>query len=221
MSRRSRFVQPRRRRAASAPPTVDDVTAEIEKLLQTESGLQLVPVMGTAAQEWLAPRMWSAGYKQLFEDEYARNSLVCGGGLVDLPPSSYRQRLRGEPMLLYDARRLRYAAFASLLHSCVSCVRAGAHHARVRTHARSQSLLRLAIAVLTLIAPASLVVPQAAARRDGHRAARQQPAALVSVAAGALHHLFQLGIGAHPARGGEAASAGQPAHDPKLPSHDA
>ena len=170
MSRRSRFVQPRRRRATSAPPTVDDVAAEIETILHAESGLHLVPVMGTAAQQWLAPRMWSAGYKQLFEDEYARNSLVCGGGLVDLPPSSYRQRLRGEPMLLYDARRLRYAAFASLLHSCVSCVRAGAHHARVRTHARSQSLLRLAIAVLTLIAPASLVVPQAARRDEMARA---------------------------------------------------
>ena len=33
MSRRSRFVQPRRRRATSAAPTVDDVAAEIETML--------------------------------------------------------------------------------------------------------------------------------------------------------------------------------------------
>ena len=66
MSRRSRFVQPRRRRAASAPPTVDDLHAELETLLQAQSDLQLVPVMGTAAQEWLAPRMWSADYEQLY-----------------------------------------------------------------------------------------------------------------------------------------------------------
>ena len=104
------------RRADSEPPTLDDVAAALQLPLEADGGVLFAPAFGTAAQEWLAPRMWSADYKQLFADEYARNSLLCGGGLVDLPPSSYRQRLKGELMLAYDARRLRYAASASLLH---------------------------------------------------------------------------------------------------------
>ena len=52
---------------------------------------------------WLPGRLWP----QLFELEYEVNKLACGGGGYELPPSSYRARLKGERAERYDSRRRR------------------------------------------------------------------------------------------------------------------
>lgn len=63
--------------------------------------------MGTAAQQRFALLLWLPDYTRLFEEEIEQNLQLSGGGLLNLPPSSYRQRLTGEPQVRYDARRRR------------------------------------------------------------------------------------------------------------------
>ena len=62
---------------------------------EADAGSRLAPLMGTAAQQQFALLLWLPDYTRLFEEELEQNLQLSGGGLLNLPPSSYRQRLTG------------------------------------------------------------------------------------------------------------------------------
>lgn len=53
----------------------------------------------------IAPLLWAPSYAPLFEREMLDSVAACGPGYA-VQPSSYRTRLHGERMLLYDAKLL-------------------------------------------------------------------------------------------------------------------
>ena len=63
---------------------------------------------GRTGLQQIAQLLWiGPDYNDLFELEFELNSSAIGGGGYQLPPSTYRVRLRGERAILYDARRRR------------------------------------------------------------------------------------------------------------------
>ena len=62
------------------------------------------PWNGSGGLEQIAMLLWLPCYERLFQMEFQVNEEECGAGYV-LTPTSYRQRLKGEPMQAYDARR--------------------------------------------------------------------------------------------------------------------
>jgi hypothetical protein len=67
-----------------------------------------VMLKGTARLLELAPKMWTHDYRALFQAEFEENEAhLASMGVKDtaLPPSSYRQRLRGDAACQYDDRQ--------------------------------------------------------------------------------------------------------------------
>ena len=105
---RRRFVLPRRRREAPTP--IDDAAAAADNM--TEAAVD-GPVDGPIARLWhgscglkqIALDLWAPDYSVLFEAEFTINELACGGSGYNLPPTTYRTRLKGEAAERYDWRR--------------------------------------------------------------------------------------------------------------------
>ena len=98
--RRRRFTAVRRRGAPAAQ--VENIPADVLPVA-APSWSQLWH--GTAGLQQIAQLLWLPSYDELFELEFEVNSAACGGGGFALPPSTYRQRLRGESAQRYDHRR--------------------------------------------------------------------------------------------------------------------
>lgn len=110
MGRRQYFVPIRRRRAAIDDATKNPGAAEAVELKMEEapgSASSEWISNGTAGLDFFAPRMWRSAYESLFIEEHEHNIRAAGGqSMPQLPPSTYRKRLKGESALRYDWRRL-------------------------------------------------------------------------------------------------------------------
>jgi len=105
---RRRWDPPRRRRKSSSAPDQGETT-ELMELCDRQFHLDIeancgIDWHGTKGLEQIASMMWAKDYSILFEKEYEYNSRACGGGGYDLPPSTYRARLKGEAAESYDWR---------------------------------------------------------------------------------------------------------------------
>jgi hypothetical protein len=105
---RRRWDPPRRRRKSSSAPDQGETT-ELMELCDRKFHLDIeadcgIDWHGTKGLEQIASMMWAKDYSILFEKEYEYNSRACGGGGYDLPPSTYRARLKGEAAESYDWR---------------------------------------------------------------------------------------------------------------------
>ena len=60
---------------------------------------------GTQGLQLIAQQLWASDYSELFQDEFEFNLLACGFGGYELPPSTYRARLKGEAAERYDCLR--------------------------------------------------------------------------------------------------------------------
>ena len=84
---------------------------------------------GPAGLAQIAQLLWLPSYDRLFELELELNEQACGGGggLLQLPPTTYRARLSGERAQRYDSRRQRQRRdeLAIALHAnnlCIFCI---------------------------------------------------------------------------------------------------
>ena len=103
---RRRFAPPRRRRETDHTARVDELHERGEAdAAQAASARALRLWHGTAGLQHIAQSMWSADYTALFEAEYELNLLACGAAGYQLPPSTYRARLKGEAAERYDWRQ--------------------------------------------------------------------------------------------------------------------
>ena len=107
---RRRFSLPRRRRKSSSAldqgkttelMELSDSEAQFHHDVEADCGIDW---HGTKGLEQIASMMWAKDYSVLFEKEYEYNLRACGGGGYDLPPSTYRARLKGEAAESYDWR---------------------------------------------------------------------------------------------------------------------
>ena len=60
---------------------------------------------GAHGLKQIALLLWSSDYSYVFDEEYNINLNACGGGGYELPPNTYRARLKGEAAERYDWRR--------------------------------------------------------------------------------------------------------------------
>ena len=51
--------------------------------------------------------LWQSSYDELFALELEHNRALCGRSGSQLPPTSYRKRLKGRQAEIYDAKQLR------------------------------------------------------------------------------------------------------------------
>lgn len=97
----------------AAAPAVAEIIQTPEPRVQThldepamlEQGHEKVPEPGVISRLRLIARvLWIGCYRALFAAELAENEAACVSE-VQLPPTSYRARLKGERAELYDHRR--------------------------------------------------------------------------------------------------------------------
>jgi hypothetical protein len=65
-------------------------------------------LQGKELRAAIAPRLWVSDYRALFAQEMVENAAACNGGGYQLPPSTYRARLKGERAENYDWRMLQH-----------------------------------------------------------------------------------------------------------------
>jgi hypothetical protein len=114
--RGSGWVRPRRRsikplHAADDPPEADSFT-------RASPSRTSRAWFGTEGLKQIALLLWLPDYKHVFEMEYQINEEACGQGF-QLPPTTYRMRLKGEAAEAYDMRcwRHRRDEMAIALHA--------------------------------------------------------------------------------------------------------
>ena len=90
--------------AASCAPSAANVAAsELLRAVPNEEDIP-APAGVMSRLRMIARVLWIGCYRALFDAELAENEAVCGLE-GQLPPSSYRARLKGEGAELYDHRR--------------------------------------------------------------------------------------------------------------------
>ena len=90
--------------AASCAPSAANVAAS-ELLPEPISEEDIQAPAGVMSRlRMIARVLWTGCYRALFDAELAENEDVCGQA-GQLPPTSYRARLKGERAELYDHRR--------------------------------------------------------------------------------------------------------------------
>ena len=107
MSRRTRLTHVRRRRPFASADAPDAPGAAHADILheETVAAPSFKPLMGTAKLKEAAWALWAPDYTPLFQLELEQNRLAVGGDKrFALPPSTYRQRLKGRAAERYDQR---------------------------------------------------------------------------------------------------------------------
>ena len=79
--------------------------ASVEEPIQVEGVRGVRDWHGAHGLKQIALLLWSSDYSYVFDEEYNINLNACGGGGYELPPNTYRARLKGEAAERYDWRR--------------------------------------------------------------------------------------------------------------------